>query len=268
MNYYATLDNLKARLNWSGTAQDEMLMEILDEASRAAEAACSRVFYAVEGVREYRVESASYLRIDDMLRVDGIEVREGADDSDEWTEVVEGDDFRIENANKVPKVALTAINGFRFPIGERRLRLSGLFGYGDGMRAVPRSALAATVTVDDASNTISGVPSNILQAGMTIRVDSEDMFVASVRLNEADVIRGVNGTTPAAHSNAQVSLWQYPAVLRSAVLLHAGTLWGLRASPDLIRQRIGDYEEQRRANINHDDLLVGRLQSLRKIQAR
>lgn len=268
MNHYATLDELKARLNLSGSANDAMLMQILEESSRAVDAATARVFYAVEAVRTYTVRHAEFFALEDMLRVDGVEVRLGEDDSDEWTALEEGEHYRVDSANAVPKIALKVIAGTRLPIGPHRIRISGLFGYGDGLRAAPRDTTEAVLSADDAVTTdVEGAFAGQVFAGQTIRVGNEDMFVESVTLSpdNARVRRGVNGTTATAHTNAPVSVWAYPPVVRSAALMHAASLFGMRASPDLIRQRIGDYEEQRRAAQNHDELLVQRLSSVRRV---
>ena len=63
-------------------------------------------------------------------------------------------------------------------------------------------ALDATevlIDVDDASSGNTG--SQAIIAGMTIRVDSEDMFVTGVSSNTLTVVRGANGTTKAEHSD-------------------------------------------------------------------
>ena len=70
-----------------------------------------------------------------------------------------------------------------------------------------------------------------IEAGHTILVDDEQMYVQSYSTNTLTVVRGVNGTTAATHLTGQpISVYQYPSVVAQAALMQVSRQWGRRAS--------------------------------------
>jgi hypothetical protein len=58
------------------------------------------------------------------------------------------------------------------------------------------------------------------------------MYVQSYSTNTLTVVRGVNGTTAAAHTTgAALAIYQYPSPIAEATLIQAARLWKRRDTP-------------------------------------
>jgi hypothetical protein len=69
-----------------------------------------------------------------------------------------------------------------------------------------------------------------LSAGQTIKIENELMYLTSVIVNTLTVVRGVNGTTAAAHAAAAISITAYPQPIVLACLMQVGRLYRRRDS--------------------------------------
>ena len=94
----------------------------------------------------------------------------------------------------------------------------------------------------DATETDVDVSSRTdVEAGHTILIGAEQMYVQSYSTNTLTVVRGVNGTTAATHSTAAaISVYQYPSPVGEATLLQSARLWKRKDSPVLTTERSGD----------------------------
>jgi len=226
MNCYATLTVLKRRLGITATTHDAVLLEVLEAASRQVDDDfCQRHFYCWEGSRYYNGTDDEELLIEDLLSLSALNVDSDADgswDDDVWTAT----DWMLLPLNEFPKLRLrAALEGdYALPAATllNGIQMTGVWGYGDGESATPYEATAVTATVADATGTTLTLSAEgTVQAGHTIRVDSEQMFVSAVTSDaskQATVERGVNGTTAASHSAKAVSIYQYPVGIREATL--------------------------------------------------
>ncbi len=67
------------------------------------------------------------------------------------------------------------------------------------------SGITATVG-DDSSETIAVSADGTLLVGMEIRIESEDLYITDVATGTVTATRGMNSTTPAAHTSKAVTI--------------------------------------------------------------
>jgi len=110
-----------------------------------------------------------------------------------------------------------------WPQGRRTVQVAGAWGFWRRLR----TATEVTNELLDASETGVDVDSRTdVEAGHTILMDSEQMYVESYSANTLTVVRGVNGTTAASHStSAIISIFLYPAPVVEAALIQSARLW-------------------------------------------
>jgi hypothetical protein len=112
-----------------------------------------------------------------------------------------------------------------FAVGRSRLSIEGRWGYrfhiADSGSVISNgggiSSIVTVVPVDAVTE---------IQAGVTIVIDSEQMFVRSVTGTNLTVTRGVNDSAAAAHDDAAViSFVVFPAQVAEATALLAARYW-------------------------------------------
>lgn len=248
-NLYATLNEIKRSLTISDTNSDTHLLESLEEASRAIDAACRRHFYTVTATRTF--DGPGVLRPlllpYDLLTVTSLAIdtdQDGAFDDETWTAT----DYTLLPLNSWPKMAIrTTANGdYSWPSGTSTIQIAGTWGFGNGESASPWLATAVTGTVATTTGTtLTASASGTVEAGHTILVESEQMFVSAVSGTAITVQRGVNGTTAAAHSAKAISLAQYPAPIRRACRALAGETFQTAQKAGISEETIGDYSYKR-----------------------
>lgn len=126
------------------------------------------------------------------------------------------------NSLSRPYTAVEAAGKKRLPKGGK-LEITGRWGWWSHLRRAPEG-LSSAVDADAAAVALSG--DSGVEAGQTLLVDSEQLYVRSRSGDSLGVDRGVNGTVPAAHeAGAPVWKYEYPAPVVTATLLQAVRLW-------------------------------------------
>lgn len=244
MNLYATLTALKSALNVTSTARDSLYLEHLAGASRRIEQYCGRVFYLTSGVRYFNGPSGDLAYVDDFCSLSALAMDselDGTFDGETW---MEGDDWVAAPYNSFPKfgVEIHVHGDYSFVSQRRYIKATGQWGYGDGQSASPWDLKTVTVTVASTDGTTVTLSADgTVEAGHTILVGSEQMYVESLGTLSAVVRRGVNGTTATAHAAVALSLAKYPvAVTRACVALAISGL-SREGKAGMKTERIGDY---------------------------
>ncbi|HXG36524.1 MAG TPA: hypothetical protein VNL15_06120 [Dehalococcoidia bacterium] len=246
-NLYASLADIKATLGGiTGTTRDAELLSLLEDISRAIDEETGRHFYSVIATRLYDGSGNDKLWLfDDLISVTTLKVDEDGDLVYEKT-LTANTDYWLYPDNPLANTPYYRIdinpessNISAFPSGRRRVQLVGKFGYSEETQSAGTLGAAILNATDTSVTMLAG---HSVNAGDTIIVDSEQMYVSAVATNTLTVTRGVNGTTAAAHSNgAAVSKRRYPRPIERAVLLQVARFHqegqtgfsGQLASPEL-----------------------------------
>lgn len=243
MNCYASLTELKAALGVSSTSDDTVLLNLLEVASRTIDNYCHRQFYAETATR-YFPGAGAVLWIDDLLSVTTFKLDQDGDATFETT--LAATDYDLWPANRSPKIrADVADNGdySGFALGiARGVEIAGLWGFGTGLSATPYDTTAVTVTVATAAGTTLTLSADgTIEAGHTILVEMEQMFISAIAAGEATAERGVNGTTAAAHPAKVASIYRYPMDVWQACIQTASAMFERRKTQGMKSEKLGDY---------------------------
>ena len=244
MNCYGTLTQLKANLGITATTDNAILLRCLEGASRLIDSFCNRSFYVWEGAKYF--DGASPLFITDLLAESEFKTDEDGDL--DYDNTLATTDYILYPLNDFPKtyIRLTPdsnYSGFGGSV-KKGAKITGKWGYGDGISATPCEVTSVTVTVADATaTTLTLSAEGTIEAGHTILVESEQMYISAVTADGtmgATAERAVNGTTGAAHSAKAASIYKYPRDVCQACLQAAETLFETRGKV-FSSERLGDY---------------------------
>lgn len=231
MNAYADLTTFKsgAYANLTLTTNDTYLRQLLEDASRLIDKYCMRHFYCWEG-KKYYDGAGSRLFVDDLLSITTLKCDPGGDGTFE-NSYTANTDYLLYPLNGFPKTRAeigycASYSDFASGV-PRGVEITGVFGYGNGLSATPYIAATTTAEALDASETDVDVTSAAaLSAGMTIRIESEQMYIKSISSSTLTVRRGVNGTTAAIHDTSKtIYVYEYPQPIVQAVLTTAMRTW-------------------------------------------
>lgn len=222
-----------AQLTGASDGETTQLRQALEAAARQIDGYCGRAFHCETAVRYFDGDGSPVLDVDDLLSVTSIAVDDDADHT--WGATLATTDYVLWPYNRYPKMQIH-VNRLcgDYSVWSRQqqyVKITALWGYGDGDRATPYTAAGSTVTVATTSGT-SGTASvgSVFAAGQTLLAGTEQMYVLSVSGNTLTVIRGVNGTTAAVQSAATAYLYDYPADVIQACYRRASQLYAAQAA--------------------------------------
>ena len=235
LNAYADVTTFKSAefANIMSNTAQTPFRELLEQASRHMDKQCHRRFYCWEGIKYYDGKGGNLL-IDDILSISLLRLDEDADDTYEAT--MAATDYLLYPANKLPYDRLELSNnsnygGFASGV-PRGVEITGVHGYGDGESVTPYYATGQTVQDNPllaASTTVTVTSTTTLGAGMTLRVQAEQMYITSItNATTFVVVRAVNGTSvPTVDHplNTPISLYEAPQPVIQATLVMAMRAW-------------------------------------------
>jgi len=257
MKSYATLTQLKDKgyLDLeSNTDYDTTLLRMLESASEDIDHMCYRHFDCIEGTIYCDGSGRTLIPAEDILSITSMKL--DMDGSRQWATDCPTTDYFLYpiNGNSLyPKtylrMALNSTCGTFAPGILSGVKITGVFGHGDGNSATPYKDSGISITVATTTGTTLTLSAEgTLQPGHTIRVESEQIYIQAVSSNgtkTATVDRAVNGTTGAVHSTAKAYIYQYPGPITESVLLLATNWWKQRENPTVFRSGnsiTGEYE--------------------------
>ncbi len=246
LNTYATLDQLRARQNLAvaDTADDARFLTKLRAASAQIDRHIGRTFSPSVGTRlvDYRSVRTLLFRTGDLL---------------ELTTLTNGDGSIIDPS------AIILLGGIFGPFygieldvtkafflymttKTRCLSVTGVWGWhddyanawrasGDAITTFGISAGSTTLTVSNAAGADSWNNSPRFQIGQLLRIESEYLHLIGVNTatNALTVVRGANGSAPAAHVvSTPISVYVPPVDVTEIALRWAGWLLRLEDSGD------------------------------------
>ena len=234
MNAYCTLENIKTRLNITGTTYDVDLFRVINNISRDIDKLCKRKFYCYEGT--YYFDGAGrmleFSAAPDVLSITTFLLDDG---SQAYGTTLAITDYVLYPLNKYPKTyakvsSNSSIGAFASNVLQG-VKITGVFGYGDGESATPYTASGAVVNTGAITNSatthaLATGKGALFSPGMTIRIDSEQMFVTAVSSDTLTFTRAVNGTAAAAHlAAAVIYIYQYPGPIVEAAIKQIARAW-------------------------------------------
>lgn len=240
---YASLDQMKRYIRDAGadidggigTVNDELMLTFLEDASRTIDEWCQRTtgrkasgFGPRIGTNRYNGTGTDLLRLhDDLLSIASVTVLDSTGGASS-TYTVETDFYR-EPYDEPPYRALRC-NGLTgkstWSTGLRTVSVVGTWGYSS------ETVLSGT-TINEALDTSeTGVDAHdgtLFSPGMTIVIDSEQMYVTPSTSAILTVVRAANGTTAAIHSDeAPISIVRYPRPVAATCIRLALRRWKQR----------------------------------------
>ncbi|MFA4973645.1 MAG: hypothetical protein WC683_13625 [bacterium] len=234
-NAYVNLTNFKARVSVTSTTDDTQMKLLIEAVSRIIDRYCNRHFHTKSEIRYFDGDGADNLVVPDILSITKVEMD---DDQDGLTWEVELDtttpDYMLQPYNEYPKWRLQMHSQSDYSAitrGVKTMKITGIWGYGDGQSATPYAASGAVVNtggITDSATThaLATGKGALFSVGDTIHIGAEQLYVTGVSSDTLTFERGKNGTAAAAHIAADVIyIYLYPEPVREACLVQAGRLW-------------------------------------------
>lgn len=213
----------------SDTADDARLRAVLEAVSRQIDDECQRTFRIYLATKLVTARDARRVLLPgDLLAVTSLKTDDDGDRTyeDTWTSTdydLTPDDAS-DNQRPYWGIEVAPDGDYSFPVNVRRgVQIIGRWGFWQDL-------LTLTATLNEALDTtetgvdLTGVTE--VEAGQTIIIDSEQMYIQSISSNTLTVERGANGTTAATHSSAAaVALYRYPGPIVEATRLMAARIF-------------------------------------------
>ena len=237
-NPYVTVDALKGAglLDITGATDDTRLRLLAEAVSAQIDRYCNRHFYVLEQTKKFDGDGGILLFIPDLISIDssGLKTDDNKDRTFETTWATT--DYMLLPSNADPtgghgqsrpytRVEVDVDAGAEdvWTLGRQTVQIAGKWGWWERTRDATETLneeLDATEVAVDVSAQAD------VEAGHTILIDSEQMYVESYSSNTLTVIRGANGSTAATHSSgATIAYYQYPAAIREACIILMARLW-------------------------------------------
>ena len=241
-NAYVSLDTLKSSsvLNVTGTADDSRLRALAENASRIVDRYCNRHFYVVVATRRFDglgTRSRLALLVPDLVSIDAGGLKTDDDRDRVFETTWAASDYLLLPTNADPaaggisqsrpyvEVAVDVDAGTKsaFPSGMQTVQIAGQWGW---WRHLRRATETANAVADTTTTSVTVSSRADVEAGHTLLIDSEQMYVLSYAASTLTVVRGVNGTTAASHSGAAaIDIYEYPGPIVEATIIQATRLW-------------------------------------------
>ena len=236
-NAYVTLDTIKSSgvLNISGTGDDTRLLALIEAVSRVIDRYCGRHFYSMKTAKRFDGDGGVSLLVPDLISIDagGLKTDDNKDRSFETTWATtdylllpsNADPTNSDNPEARPfsKIEVDRDAGTKafFRTGRELVQITGEWGYRRHLERASANAIADATTASIAVSARTDV-----EAGHTLLIDSEQLYVKSYTGNTLTVARGVNGSTAASHGGgAVIDIYRHPGPIVEAAIMQTARLW-------------------------------------------
>ncbi len=244
-NAYISLDLFKSSgvLNITGSGDDARLLSVIESAGRVVDGWCNRHFYVVDSTKKFDGNSVQSLRIPDLVSVNtnGLKTDDNKDRTFETTWGTS--DYLLAPTNADPTT--TSYPGSRpytsvdvdtdsgtksaWPEGKQTVQIAGQWGW---WRHLVRATETADAIADATTTTVAVSTRTDIEAGHTLLIDSEQLYVKRYSGDTLTVVRGVNGTAAVSHGGgASIDIYEYPDPIVEATILQAARLWRRKDAP-------------------------------------
>ena len=198
---------------------------------------CNRHFYALNATRKFDGEETTTLLVPDLISVDSSGLKTDDDKDRTFESTWAATDYLLLPSNADPATAgnpesrpytrvevdVDAGTKSDFPAGRQTVQIAGQWGW---WRHLKRATETANAIADASTTSVTVSTRTDVEAGHTILVDSEQIYVKSYSGNTLTVVRGVNGTTAASHgAGAAIDIYEYPGPIVEATIIQTARLW-------------------------------------------
>jgi hypothetical protein len=203
---YGTLTQIRARLpQLTGTGDDSLLLDSLEDASRALDGATHRFFYPKIATRYYDYQEQAQLKLDeDLLSVTTLT-------TDNEATTIEaanyfpmcGDSYNLQPYDRIRlKADGASVFGYS-GTSQRSQKVIGVWGCHDdyaGAHVASGDTVQNATQISSSGTTLQVTSGANFQRGQTLRIESEWLVVSAISGNNLTVERGQNGSTAATHA--------------------------------------------------------------------
>ena len=245
-NLYATEDELKAvapdAIRSTSTQYDSLFVSLAERLSRWIDNYTQREFYPYLETRYFEGDAEDELWIDDLVEITSVSI--STDGGTTYTALedtdyipMHGDDYNSLKSYTVLKVDINGTLG-SWPKGQKSVRVIGTWCFTDNRALFFEDTIDAVnhatgINVTDTTlklNDVDGADkwgrTPRISSGQILRIEAEQMEVTATDtttgVQTATVVRGVNGTTAAAHADTkQVDKFMPPEPLKQACIIQA-----------------------------------------------
>lgn len=230
---YLGRDDLKRTLGSTMSSDDAALRRALEGVSEQIdEWLGGRTFQPYTATRVFTARQDLTLDVDDLLSVTSVKFDQDGDRTYEVT--LSTADWEAGPVNAPVErrpyqwLDMQPNGSYTFDRTRRGVQVAGVWGYWQDTVAV-----AARLSADTTSTSLTLSNSTSVQPQQTILVGSEQIYLGDLSTaGVASVERGVNGTTPAAHTTTDaVQVYRYPAAIVEACRLQALRLHKRKDAP-------------------------------------
>ena len=238
-NAYVSLDTLKSSgvLNITGTGDDTRLRTLIENVSRMADRYCNRHFFVLSATRKFDGDGTLALLLPDLVSIDASGVKTDDDKDRTFETTWAATDYLLLPSNADPasagnpqsrpysriEVDVDAGTKSGFPAGRQTVQIAGQWGF---WRHLARATETADAIADATTTSVTVSSRADVEAGHTLLIDSEQVYVQSYSGNTLTVVRGTNGTTAASHSGGvAIDIYEYPGPIVEATIMQTARLW-------------------------------------------
>ena len=238
-NAYVSLDTLKSSgvLNITGAGDDTRLRTLIENVSRMADRYCNRHFFVLSASRKFDGDGTLALLLPDLVSIDASGVKTDDDKDRTFETTWAATDYLLLPSNADPasagnpqsrpysriEVDVDAGTKSAFPAGRRTVQIAGQWGF---WRHLARATEIADAIANATTTSVTVSSRADVEAGHTLLIDSEQVYVRSYSGNTLTVVRGTNGTTAASHSGGvAIDIHEYPGPIVEAAIMQTARLW-------------------------------------------
>ncbi len=208
----------------TGTTKDVPLLRLIESVSRAVDEMANRPFYHELATRYFDGRGKTQLWIDDLSTITTLKADADGDGVYELT-LTESTDFWLYPDNSTPKMRIdinpqSAVLS-RFPSGRRSVEIvSPDWGFSAETQLTGATVDDAPLAAGETTLNVVAGGGLLLDVGEVLILDSEQGEVTAIATDAITIVRGVNGTTDAAHVQTTPAYRRrFPRDIEEAVLM-------------------------------------------------
>lgn len=232
---YLGVSALKTYLNDTTARYDAEYLRALEAVSRQIDDWLDRTFQPYTATQYYTATNPTELVVDDVLSVTSIALDEAGTRT--YATTMSTTDYELAPYNATQReqpytlIETQPQTQYLFIETPRGVRVSGEWGYWDRRTTVPVALSSSGLSATATACTLSAA-STTVQAGHTLLLDNERLYVTAVSSATISLDRAQHGTSASTHAGgATIERYEYPSPIVEACRLQATRLFKRRDAP-------------------------------------